>query len=186
MLFLIVFVSALLIAVSLGLLAAWSDYRGMVIPNIYSFGIIVAFVFAYMACHLGGQPGVFDPLSLHLKVAGAVFFVTLLMWIAKALGGGDSKLLTAFALWAGLKPVIMLLFVMAISGFFLATASVLIGQFKPFKNVREGSWIAKAQAGQKVIPYGIPIVLGALFMFYDAGYFDLQILQNFLEPPEPQ
>lgn len=184
MLFLIVYVSALLVAISLGLMAAWSDYRGMVIPNIYSLGIIVAFAFAYMACHLGGQPDVFGAPGVHLKVACAVFFITLLMWIVKALGGGDAKLLTAFALWAGLKPIIMLLFVMAVSGFFLATASVLIGQFKPFKTVREGSWIAKAQAGQKVIPYGIPIVLGAFFMFYDAGYLDLQILQNFLEPAE--
>ena len=61
MLFLIVYVSALLVAISLGLMAAWSDYRGMVIPNIYSLGIIVAFAFAYMACHLGGQPDVFGP-----------------------------------------------------------------------------------------------------------------------------
>lgn len=103
MLFLIVFLCALFVASALGLMSAWSDWRGMIIPNSYPLGIIVAFGFAYAACALGGEAGPqpFQKLSSHLVAGGVALLVTFVMTMTKTMGGGDSKLITAYALWMG-------------------------------------------------------------------------------------
>lgn len=180
MLFLVVFLSALLAAIGLGLLSGWSDIRGMTIPNSYSIGVLVAFAFAFMACHLGGNPEPFGVLSAHLTVGALVLGVTFFMTLGKMMGGGDSKLMTAYAFWMGPQNIIMFLFAMAAFGFLLGLLALFIKKAKPFKKVSEGSWLARVQSGQAVIPYGLPIMTGALFAFLDGGYVSLSLLAGFL------
>lgn len=180
MLFLIVFLCALLVAAGFGLMSAWSDLRGMIIPNIYPAGVLLAFIFAYLACELSGNQGPFQTLSSHLAAGGLVFIVTFCMTMAKLLGGGDSKLMTAYAFWMGARHVLAFLFVMACVGLVLSILAVIFRRTKPFKNMREGSWLARLQAGQAVVPYGIPIVAGALFMFIDGRFISLATLAAFL------
>lgn len=184
MLFLIVFLSALLVASALGLLSAWSDYRGMIIPNSYPLGIILAFVFAYMACAWGGNAGPepFQKLSSHLVAASVAFVVTFIMTITKVMGGGDSKLITAYALWVGVLNMAWFLFVVTLVGAVLAVAGLIVRRWKPFKTARAGGWLARLQAGEKVVAYGIPIAIGALYIFVTEGYADLDMLTSFIAP----
>ncbi|QQG36971.1 MAG: prepilin peptidase [Micavibrio aeruginosavorus] len=181
MLFLVVFLSALLAAIGLGLLSAWSDMRGMTIPNGYSVGILLAFVFAFIACRLGGNPEPFGGLAAHLITGALVFAVTFCMTIGKMMGGGDSKLMTAYAFWMGPQNIMVFLFAMAAFGFLLGWLALFFKKAKPFKNATEGSWLARVQGGQAVIPYGVPIMTGALFAFIDGGYASLDMLAGFLQ-----
>lgn len=184
MLFLIVFLCAFIIAIGLGLLSGLSDFRGMTIPNAYPIGIIVAFGFAYAACTLGDNPEPFQRLSSHLTAGGVALVITFIMTVTKLMGGGDSKLITAYAFWMGVLNIAWFLFVMALAGTVLAIAAIAIRRFKPFKNPREGGWIARAQAGHAVIPYGIPIVIGALYIFMAEHYASLEIMKSFLVTAE--
>jgi prepilin peptidase CpaA len=188
MLFLIVFLCALFVASSLGLLSAWSDFRGMIIPNSYPLGIILAFVFAYTACALGGDagPAPFQKLSSHLVAAGVAFLVTFIMTITKVMGGGDSKLITAYALWMGVMNMAWFLFVVTLMGAVMAVMALIVRRAKPFKNVRPGGWVARLQSGEAVVAYGIPIALGALYIFLSEGYVSFDVLKSFLVPEEVQ
>ncbi|MFN3828146.1 MAG: prepilin peptidase [Micavibrio sp.] len=180
MIFLIVFLCALLVAAGLGLMSALSDIRGMIIPNMYPAGVLLAFIFAYMACELGDNSIPFQKLSSHMAAGVLVFIVTFCMTMAKLLGGGDSKLMTAYAFWMGARYVLAYLFVMACVGLVLSIVAIVLRRAKPFKTVKEGSWIARLQGGQAVVPYGIPIVAGALFMFIDKRFISLDALTAFL------
>lgn len=186
MLFLIVFLCALFVASALGLMSAWSDWRGMIIPNAYPLGIIVAFGFAYTACALGGEAGPqpFQILSSHLIAGGVALLVTFVMTMTKTMGGGDSKLITAYALWMGVLNIAWYLFVVTLIGAVLAIAGLAIRRLKPFKNARAGSWIARLQSGEAVVAYGIPIMLGALYMFFHEGYASVDVLRAFVAPDE--
>ncbi len=186
MLFLIVFLCALFVASALGLMSAWSDFRGMIIPNAYPVGIILAFVFAYTACALGGEagPAPFQGLASHLIAGGVALAITFTMTMTKTMGGGDSKLITAYALWMGVLNIAWYLFIVTLFGAVLALAALAIRRLKPFKNARAGSWIARLQSGEAVVAYGIPIALGALYMFFYEGYASMDVLGAFVTPEE--
>ncbi len=186
MLFLIVFLCALFVASALGLMSAWSDFRGMIIPNAYPLGIIVAFGFAYTACALGAEAGVqpFQRLSSHLVAGGVALAVTFAMTMTKTMGGGDSKLITAYALWMGVLNIAWFLFIVTLIGAVLALGGLAIRRLKPFKAVRAGGWIARLQNGEAVVAYGIPIALGALYMFFSEGYASMDVLGAFVTSDE--
>lgn len=184
MLFLIVFLCAVIVAAGLGLLSGWSDFRGMIIPNAYPLGIILAFVFAYTATALTHNPEPFQKLSSHLTAGFAAFAITFMMTVTKTMGGGDSKLITAYALWMGVLNIAWYLLVVTLLGAVLAVAALLIRQTKPFKNAKPGSWIARVQNGEAVVAYGIPIAAGALYIFVTENYLALETFKTFLVVPE--
>lgn len=181
MLFLVVFLTAMIVAIVLGVMSGWSDFRGMTIPNTYALGILLAFIFAFTACALSNNPQPFQPLMSHVIAGGVAFVITFTMTLLKLMGGGDSKLITVFSFWMGVKYVALFLFIMASAGALLAVLAILVKKFKPFKTPREGGWIARAQAGQPVIPYGIPIALAGLVVFVEAQYLSMPVLKGFLE-----
>ncbi len=180
MLFLIVFIFCLCVAIAVGVMAAMSDFRGLRIPNAYSLVIAAVFFLGWLAARLGGAEGVFQPLQSHLYAGGGVFILTLVLFFLKVFGGGDAKLLSAYALWAGLMNIITLLFYMALAGCVLAVAALIIRKLKPFKAPPEGSWIAQLQAGKAVVPYGIPIVIGAFAAFGHADFMNMASFAKFM------
>jgi prepilin peptidase CpaA len=169
MMWLVLYLFSVLAALGMGLFAAWSDFRGMQIPNIVHAVIVLSFIPAYAAAHYAGVK-MFAPPGSHAAAAGLVLAITFGMFAMRALGGGDAKLLSAYALWTAFSGLIFLLFYMALSGAFVALATVVIRKRKPFKNPRVGGWIARAQAGENGVPYGIPIVIGAFVAFFMQGY----------------
>ena len=179
MIFLIVYLFTVMAAMGLGLLAGWSDYKGMTIPNYIALLVPCLFAVSYTALHFG-EVEIFQGIEKHLIAGGVTFVVTFIMFIAKMIGGGDSKLATAFAFWVGTKGLPVFLFYMALMGALLGLAAIILKKRKPVKEPPEGSWVARVQAGESVVPYGIPIAIGAIVAFLQLGFFSPTNLSLFL------
>lgn len=177
--YLIIYLFAIIVALAAGLLASWSDLRGMTIPNTLVVFIGAAFI-AAVAADLLAEAEVFTDLLWHFLAGFLVFAVTAGMFFMKIIGGGDSKLLSVYALWAGMSQLMILLFCMASLGALVGVAALVLKKRKPFKNPREGSWVARVQGGESVVPYGIPITIGAFIVFINAGYLSPETLSAFL------
>lgn len=180
MILLTLFLVCVFVALGTAVLASVSDLRGLTIPNLYSVIVIAAFVVCYVIMWLGGRDDVFGSVASHLIAALIVFGVTLAMFAFKALGAADSKLGTAFALWAGLPGLMVFLFYMALAGGVLGMAALVLQKWRPVKSPPDGSWIARVQAGESKVPYGLAIAFGALASFVKLGYFDPEVLSSFL------
>lgn len=180
MLLLIVFLVGVFVALGTGVLASWSDFKGLTIPNLYSVIVAGAFVATYAILWVFGRDDVFFSFFSHVLGALIVFGVTMVMFALKGIGAADSKLGTAFALWVGLKGLFPFLFFMSLFGGALGAAALLMKKYKPFKNPPKGSWVAEVQGGASKVPYGIAIALGALVSFVTLGYFSGEVFASFL------
>ncbi len=176
MISLLIFFTCILAVLGVGVMAALSDWRGLVIPNSYSLFIITAFVPCYALIWLLGGSAIFFSLTSHLLAALIVFVATAALFQFRFIGGADSKLATAYAIWLGLPGLPLFFFIMTLVGALLGVAALWIKRKKPFKSPREGSWIARVQNGENKVPYGIAIVIGALYGFYTVGHFDFERL----------
>ena len=180
MFLLILFLMCLFVAMGAGVMASLSDYRGMVIPNSYSVIVIAAFVAAYALLWLFKHEGIFYGFGSHLLAALLIFGITAGLFALHAIGAADSKLASAFAFWMGLPGLISFVFYTSLVGGILALGAIAIGKWKPFKAPKAGSWLARVQAGESKVPYGIAISAGALASFVKLGYFDIETLRAFL------
>ena len=182
-LFLIVF--CMIVAIGFGIASAISDFRTMTIPNLYAGLIVLAFIPAYLADAMaGGGMEFFAPWKSHLLAGGIMFVITFLLFTAKVIGAGDSKLCSAFALWVGVSGLASYLFYMAILGALLGIATKVLQGRQLIPSAKEGSWIAKSQLGGNGVPYGIAICFGAIVAFYSLGYFSpekLALLAGYTE-----
>ncbi len=152
------------------LLCCVSDVRSLRIPNIYSVLIIAGFAAAFLVA-----PENFGVLWHHLGALAAVFIVTYIMFIVGMMGGGDSKLGSALALWVGIKGVIIYVFWMAVVGGVIGGLSLLIKKKKPFAKPLAGSWLEAAQEGRNEIPYGVAISIGAWVAMLQTGFITKQL-----------
>lgn len=177
---LLIFLISIFVVLGFLGLSAWSDLKGMVIPNMHSLVIIGVFIGCYAVLWLLGREDVFAPFWSHIVGAVIVFVITLIMFTTKVLGGGDAKLATAVALWTGLKGMIPFVFYMTLIGGVLGLAALYLQKKKPFKKPKKGTWIARVQGGESKVPYGVAIALGALASFVKIGYFDLEVLSSFV------
>lgn len=176
MIALVVFLTCLFIAIAVGAMAAWSDFKGLIIPNWHSAAIFLSFVVVYVLMHLLGHGHVFGSLWSHGAAGLVVFAVTALLFALGTMGAADSKLSTAYAFWVGVAGLPAFLFYMALTGGLIGLATLFLRKRKPFKAAPTGSWIARAQAGENKVPYGIAIVCGALAGFVKLGYLGSAIL----------
>lgn len=156
------------------LLSCLSDIRSLRIPNAHSLAIVACFAVAFLL-----SPDSFGPLSHHLGALAVVFVTTYLMFIAGLMGGGDSKLGTALALWVGAKAVLVYVFWMTALGGVLGLVSLWIARKKPFKNPPLGGWVATLQEGKNAIPYGIAITFGAWIAMWHSGFIAQQMDEVF-------
>lgn len=182
-LFLVIF--SVLVALGFGIAAAVSDFRSMTIPNLYAGLIVIAFIPAYLAdAFTGAGLEFFVSWKSHLIAAAIVFVITFILFTVRIIGAGDSKLCSAFALWTGVTGLAPLLFYMAMLGAVLGLVTKLMNSKKLVAEPKAGSWIAKSQAGETGVPYGIAICFGAIVAFYQLGYFSpekLALLAGYTE-----
>ena len=174
-----IYILCVVAVLGFGLLCAVSDLRGMRIPNVYPALIAGAFVVAYGAALLADQR-VLGHWQGHAVAAALMMLVTFCMYLARMLGAGDSKMASAFALWTGLKGLMVFLFYMALAGGLIAVAALVIGRLRPVKNPRPGSWIDRVQNGERVVPYGVAIFAGVCVAFLENGYLAPSSLGAFL------
>ncbi len=181
MILLIVYMFSMMVVLGLGFLAGWSDYKGMTIPNYIIVSVSALFFVSYGALYFG-EVEIFSDLKWHLVAGVLTLIITFFMFSIKMIGGGDSKLAVAFSFWVGLKGLPIFLFYMAFTGALFGVAAIILKKKKPCKGPAEGSWIARVQAGESVVPYGIPIVIGAFVAFVQLGFLSPGNLSLFLMP----
>ncbi len=161
----------IIVALGFGAAAAWSDFNRLIIPNIYAALVGAAFIPAFLTItFLAPEVSFFGSWKSHLIALVFMFLVSYSLFHFRMIGGGDAKLLSVFALWAGVKGLMPLLFIMAVMGGVLGGVTLVLNKWKPVKNPQENSWIARSQTGAKDVPYGIAIFAGAVFSFWQAGY----------------
>ncbi len=177
MLLVFVIVFCAIVALGFGAAAAWSDFSRLTIPNMYAACIGAAFIPAFLVTSIfAGDVTFFASWKSHLLSAVIIFAVTYGLFHFKLIGGGDSKLLSVYALWVGLQGLMPFMFFMALAGGVLGVTTLALKKWQPIKNPAKDSWIEKAQAGKQEVPYGIAIFTGALAAFINAGYFNISSL----------
>lgn len=145
----------LILVMCITVLSCVSDVTTLKIPNWHSLAIVGLFVLAYF---FGSAS--FAPLWQHITAAVAMFIISYVMFTLNIMGGGDSKLATALSLWLGLKGLLPFVILLSLAGGAVGAATLFLRKKKPFKNPREGSWIAVAQSGGNAVPYAVAIVFG--------------------------
>ena len=139
--------------------AAWSDLRDYIIPNRISIAIAAlypAHILATENIHI--LPGA-------LIMAAVVFAVGFAFFALRIAGGGDVKLMTAAALWAGQPQIIEFLFVTALSGGVLAAFLAIRAWRENAVCTPEGSLVLRIGAIRDTkVPYGAAIAGGGLYV----------------------
>ncbi|HTV87456.1 MAG TPA: prepilin peptidase [Stellaceae bacterium] len=141
--------------------AAFEDFRRFVIPNLLPILLCAAWpaYFAAAPSLVGGLAAIGCALAVFL--AGAVLFAR------GYLGGGDVKLLSAAALWAGPAGLATLLLLTAVLGGALALFLLLPvgGQLATAARLMLGQPAFPATRGLAMpIPYGVAIAAAAFIV----------------------
>jgi len=137
-----------------------SDFRTLIIPNWVPVTLVALFA-VFAAIHLDWRGAL-----AHLTVAALVFVIALFFFLARWMGGGDVKLLTAVALWMGPERGAQFTVIMALLGAILAAGLLLLRQY---------DWMLQHPLGQQAVirrlgelakagecPYGVAIGIAAL------------------------
>ncbi|HWI25516.1 MAG TPA: prepilin peptidase [Stellaceae bacterium] len=145
-----------ILAVTVALVAAaLTDAATFLIPNRYPGAVALSF-----ALYAVGKPA---PVWLYGIAAAALMLAAgALLFERGIFGGGDAKLLSATALWAGFDQLSLMLMVTAISGGLLALAHLSpLGRLMP---VRPGTVPAVDLRSrlQQPLPFGVAIAIGGV------------------------
>jgi len=153
----------LVLAAATFLYAGWRDLASFTIPN----RAVVALAALY-PIHVLVVPG---PVAweLALGMATLVFAVGCGLFALRAMGGGDVKLLTVAALWAGAPHLFELLLVTTGTGLLLAVVFAVRAAAASIRGSGSGmigvaSSLRFVPVAKLTIPYGVAIAAGGLFV----------------------
>jgi prepilin peptidase CpaA len=155
--------------------AAWYDVTTDRIPN----QVTVTGLAAALALR---APLGLDPVGEGLAGAGIALLVSLVLYLLRAIGGGDVKLLAAVGAFLGSPEIVGALGLIAVLGAAFALLSVMRRGVLPLLifNTLDlvKSWRSLGRAGQSrrlespaalTIPYGVPIAVGTLIWWFGKG-----------------
>jgi prepilin peptidase CpaA len=150
--------------VALMAIAAFDDFRRLVIPNGVIVGLSVLWPF-----YLASSPtGTLLSAIAALGCGFAVFFAGALLFSRGLVGGGDVKLLAAATLWAGPSGILPLLALTGLLGGLLGLFALLpfCRDFSALRQRSSGgpSEVAAGEAAPVVVPYGVAIAAAALIV----------------------
>ncbi len=154
-------VDNVIITVFLGLLAlaAYFDVREYRIPNRLSL-----FIAALYPGHVVASAQPVDWVG-GLVVAAIALAVLLALYAFRAVGGGDVKLMTVTAMWAGPAAIADFLVITTLAGGLLALLMISSARFGfavGFEGIgRQGS---KNTLLKEALPYGVAIAAGGFFV----------------------
>lgn len=136
-----------------------------VIPNAITVALVALFVVT--ALLLPFDMGWRDWMS-HLGAAGAVLAGGAVLFAFNKMGGGDVKLITAVAFWAGFEYVGELLLYIAVAGGALAIGLIIIRRVL-FGMMTSGNTLSKLKLPRLLVtgepvPYGLAIAPSAIFV----------------------
>ncbi len=153
--------SHLAVACLIGLLcwAAFSDFLKFIIPN----RISVAITALYPVYVLANAPDIDWAGGIACGVI--VFALGFVFFVLRLTGGGDVKLLSAVAMWAGPPFVLSFLIVTAFAGGVVSLTTlmrVLPGRLRPAG--RAGFSMRESRAMRERVPYGVAIAVGGVYV----------------------
>lgn len=133
------------------LFAAWSDFKQFIIPN----RIPLCLIALYPAFIMTTQSAINWPISL--AIAGGILALGLIFFAAGWMGGGDVKLISATALWAGPEYTLYFLILTAIGGGVLSLTVILWTKY---------AWVIGLSSNEdiKKVPYGIAVAGAGMFV----------------------
>ena len=147
-----------------------SDARHLTIPNWVAGSLIVLFVLHIPFSKYS------TPVLHHLLVALSVFAVGFFLFAVRWFSGGDVKLMTAVALWAGPSQILSLVALTALLGAMLAVGVLAAtylsdkGFFQPISPHLD--WLVPRWARRGLLPYGLAIGSASL-MTIPVGLFPI-------------
>src|SRR5437764_4315964 len=140
-------------------MAAFEDFRRFIIPNPLTIGLCVLWPLYFAAA---------PSLAAALAAVGcalAVFLVGAFLFARGYVGGGDVKLLSAAALWAGPAGIANLLLLTGIFGGALALLLLLPAGARIVASIRAALGQAGTEGGtSRYVPYGVPIAIAAVIV----------------------
>ena len=142
------------------LLAAWQDWRTMLIADGIPLGIIAIFAAWATAGFLSGTFFLSD-LALALVCAAGMFGLGTLAFAVGAMGGGDVKLAAVVSLFAGPALILDFVVVTAVVGGLLAVAILAGAPAGPVASAGDGTVRARLRGN---LPYGPAIAVGGLWV----------------------
>ena len=159
------FIDHVVIAAFLGLLlvAAISDFREYLIPN----RIVGALLMLYPA-HVLASPAPVE-WQLSLIIAGVTFVAGFILFLFKGMGGGDVKLLTAVAMWAGAPDFMAFTAITLIAAIVLATtmaARIAAHDARTAEGFSFGTFFGALRFSpilNMTVPYGVAIATGGMY-----------------------
>lgn len=139
--------------------AAWSDLRDYIIPNKISLAVA-----ALYPAHIAAT-GAIELVPGALAASAAVFAAGFALFAFRIAGGGDVKLMTAAALWAGPAQIFEFLFMTALGGGLLAAFLAARAWRQSAEAQPDGTLALRVGAIRDTkVPYGAAIALGGLYI----------------------
>lgn len=142
--------------------AATKDLRTMTIPNIYPMILIGLWIPFGVVAFQNGMPIA----DFGWQMVGGIlaFFVGVIAFVARIMGGGDVKLMAALVPLLPFQALPLLFVLIALSGFVLA---LLFGAYSVMKSRSSGhTWTAAfGRVRQAHMPYG-PAIATGVTIFY--------------------
>jgi prepilin peptidase CpaA len=156
-------IKTLALALFAGLLivAALKDMASFTIPNWISAGLAIGFGLAALARFIPtDQIGPSLAVGLGALILGVALFA--FGWV----GGGDAKLMTAAALWLGLKGLAPFALYTGLAGGALALTLLALRSawLRPIAHAGP-AWARRLATPGEAAPYGVAIAIGALAAF---------------------
>ena len=147
-------------AIVLLMLAGVSDLCWRQIPDLLPAALAALFGIA-----VSTAPSAAIVLS-SVATAAAIAAAGLILFVLNVWGGGDAKLMTAAALWAGADRIGELLFVTAIAGGMIGLVTASRQGWRMFR-FAPGRW--PGGDGRPTVPYGLAIAAAAVAVISDPG-----------------
>jgi prepilin peptidase CpaA len=139
------------------LIAAYTDFWSMKIPNLVSLAMAAGFILT-LPLTWQGLP-VFGE---HMMVGSIFFLAGFAMFAFGWLGGGDAKLMAAISLWFGWADAFPFILSTTLFGAALGAVLMFGGQLAPVK-IRTSVFGMRLFQGGKDMPYGLALAAGALY-----------------------
>lgn len=146
--------------IGLSLAGALRDAASFTIPDWVSIGIVAAFGVAVLTGH---PPP--SRLAGHVGAALVVFAIGWALFHVRVFGGGDVKMMSAVALWAGFGQLAGLVFLIALFGGLLTVALLAARVTVPAAVLATRPTLHRLIDGRHGVPYGIAIAAGVLTNF---------------------
>ena len=181
-----IFVVSLTIFSALLVWAAVSDFRRYIIPNQVSLGALALYPVYVLS----------SPEVVHwqwaLVMAGVFFAVGFVMYLVRAMGAGDAKLLPVVMLWVGPKDFTVFILVLIGGSFVLALVvgvRTALAQIRATEREQGGAAVAVSPLGRlgrlllelrhvpflKIqVPYGVAIAAGGITVAVNALFTTLR------------